>query len=247
MKEIEDFEPVSLECLESLDLLSRFDSKFLVNRYLLPQILQALMSQYRILEIGGNRIFTYANQYFDTKDYKFYTDHHNGKHNRSKVRYRQYEETDVCNFEIKSKSNSSETSKERLKSGHIEQTIIGDAAELISEKLHMDADTLYPKLKVFYKRITLINPELPEKITIDTDIRFFNTIKGCDLPDVALIEIKQKRVCHCTPSMMVLRSLNIHQLSGLSKYCMGLALTDSTVKYNRFKPKVLSIQKFSRN
>ena len=135
----------------------------------------------------------------------------------------------------------------QLKSGQIEQTIIGDAAELINEKLHMDADALYPKLKVFYKRITLINPELPEKITVDTDIRFYNTIKGCNLPDIALIEIKQKKICHCTPSMMVLRSLNIHQMSGLSKYCMGLALTDNTVKYNRFKPKVLSILKYSGN
>ena len=57
-----------------------------------------------ILEIEGHRIFTYDNNYFDTKDLQFYFNHHNGYVHRIKVRSRKYVETNTSFFEIKRKA-----------------------------------------------------------------------------------------------------------------------------------------------
>lgn len=240
------FDVTELKILDSLNLLNRHDVKFLVNENTLSEILTALENQYSILEIDGIRNFQYKNQYFDTNNYSFYMQHHNGKLNRAKVRYRCYADTNTCFFEIKKKDNTSFTRKDRLQTESIEQNIKGEAAELVFEKLNINPDLLEPKLIVQYKRMTLLNPELQEKITIDTDVQFSNAVNKYSLIGMAIIEIKQKRINQLSPSIQILKSMNIHSCAGWSKYCMGLILTNSSIKYNRFKKKVLNINKLNR-
>jgi hypothetical protein len=89
---------VDLQQLDEVSLLNRIDSKYLLNKNSLDLILPFISENYKVLEIGNNRIFTYENNYFDTQNLQFYHDHHNGYLNRIKVRSRKYLETGACFF-----------------------------------------------------------------------------------------------------------------------------------------------------
>lgn len=237
------FQTISLDKLESHNLLHRFDIKFAVDMESLPYILNTLSPDYKILEINGLRSFKYYNLYFDTNDYSMYLSHHNGKLNRYKVRYRKYLDAGTCFFEIKRRSNNAQTIKTRMKAECVNRNINGEAAEMVTEELGINPLGLIPKLTDNYKRITLLKEEIQEKITIDLNVNFKNTINENSLPNVALIEIKQKRIDHLTESMLLLRSMDFRPVQRLSKYCIGMVLTNSISKYNRFKPTVMILNK----
>ena len=75
---LNDLQTVSLEELDNVKLLDRQDTKFVFNQIHLPLILDKIKPFYRILEINNDRVFTYDNTYFDTDDFLFYNQHHNG-------------------------------------------------------------------------------------------------------------------------------------------------------------------------
>ena len=104
-QQISAFEPISLKEMDRVKLMNRKDTKFIFNEEKLPELLEALKDNYNILEISNKRESLYKTMYFDTDDFKFYTQHHNGKLNRHKVRYRQYADVDTTYLEVKFKSN----------------------------------------------------------------------------------------------------------------------------------------------
>ena len=97
------FETVSLDDLDRVRLLDRKDTKFVFNQIDLPHILEKLKPFYRILEINNDRVYTYDTTYFDTDDFQFYVQHHNGSRNRFKVRFRRYSSNKKLFFEINEK------------------------------------------------------------------------------------------------------------------------------------------------
>ena len=99
------FDPISLKEMDGVKLMNRKDTKFIFNEEILPELLEALKDNYNILEISKKRESQYKTMYFDTDDFKFYIQHHNGKLNRHKVRYRQYADVGTTYLEVKFKSN----------------------------------------------------------------------------------------------------------------------------------------------
>jgi len=118
-----------------------------------------------------------------------------------------------------------------------------DAEQLIKNKLNGSCSDFLPKLRVNYKRITLLQKESAEKITIDRDIYFKNSVNDLSLKNLALIEVKQSQLSYLTPVMIFLREKKHLPIINFSKYCIGLVLTDPNVKYNRFKKRILFINK----
>ena len=112
---LNDLQKVSLDELDTVSLLDRKDTKFVFNQIDLPHILEKLKPFYRILEINNDRVYTYDTTYFDTDDFRFYVQHHNGSRNRFKVRFRKYSSNKKSFFEIKIKNNKDRTIKKRLK------------------------------------------------------------------------------------------------------------------------------------
>ena len=97
---LNNFQTVSLDDLDRVRLLDRQDTKFVFNQIDLPHILEKLKPFYRILEINNDRVYTYDTTYFDTDDFYFFVQHHNGSRNRFKVRYRRYSSNKKSFFEI---------------------------------------------------------------------------------------------------------------------------------------------------
>src|SRR3954447_21085174 len=94
---------ITLSQLAPLTLLDRKDTKFVVSREQLQEVLAASIDQYKILEINGVRPGRYVTTYFDTPDFAMYFAHHNGERYRYKLRCRSYLDSELAFVEVKMK------------------------------------------------------------------------------------------------------------------------------------------------
>ncbi|MBN2349002.1 MAG: polyphosphate polymerase domain-containing protein [Bacteroidales bacterium] len=237
------FEPITLEKMDSVKMMDRVDTKFVFSSKLLPDILEKIISDYYILVVNGYRNFSYKSLYFDTFRDKLYLDHHNGKMNRYKVRFREYDSTQVSFLEIKYKTKNGRTIKDRIETNGIELNLSIDSKKFIEDNTPLVADQLEPKILTLFNRITLVNKALTERITLDYNLNFeFNGYKAA-LSNLAIAEIKRDGAF----ANSVLEKLFIHDYgiapNNMSKYCIGRILLDNKLKYNNFKPRLLTINK----
>jgi hypothetical protein len=202
-----------------------------------------IQNQYRVLEINGTRLCRYETLYFDTSDYRLYLQHHNGKMNRYKVRIRRYVDADTRFFEIKLKNNKGRTIKNRIKrSENSSEELNGKTREWLNAKIPGLADRLRPVLWVLYSRITLINKNSPERLTIDIGLHYKNKEKTKSYPELVIAEVKQSKSA-VSPFIQIMHQHHI-QKKGISKYCFGIICTNNTVKINNFKEKIAYINKY---
>jgi len=251
------FQPVSLKGMNKIKLLNRQDTKFIFNFKKLASLLEQLKDKYYVLEVENHRITQYESQYFDTDDLRFYTQHHNGKLNRHKVRHRCYVESNTCYFEIKLKSNKGRTIKKRIKKKKINMIKGKKAQQLLRKNIPINSGDLTTKLWIYYSRITLAHKDFTERVTIDINLKFSrpeagrplatggkNDVVEKPLPELIIAEVKQDKVSLSSPFIQLMRKEKIQPMR-LSKYCIGTILTNENIKYNRFKPKLLTINKIA--
>jgi len=247
MKELEllkDFDAISLGELDSAMLLDRMDTKFVFRTEQLPDSLDAMAKDYRVLEIGDVRASRYESLYFDTDGLDLYTKHHSGKLNRHKLRFRKYLDSGLCFFEIKLKTNKGRTVKSRTERKEIERKIEGTAAELLTTAIPYLAGDLKPKLSVMYTRCTFVSKLTPERLTIDVGLRYSNDSSDAAFPNLVIAELKQGRVAADSPFVGIMRRHKIHA-GGISKYCFGIMQLYPEIKQNLFKQKAKSIQELA--
>ncbi len=242
LHELMSFEPISLSNMESVKLLNRVDTKFIINRQRLNFILESLMEDYYILDVDGCRNSRYKTLYFDTPTFDLYPQHHNGKLNRYKIRLRRYEESDLNFFEIKFKSNKKRTIKERIKRKKFETEIQGKSLDFLLDHNFLSMDKpILPVIYVYYSRITLVGKNSNERLTIDTDLSYEFDNKQEKYQNLAIIELKQDRSV-ASPAMQLLQQSHIHPFS-ISKYCLGILSLYDSVKKNNFKSKIQTIKR----
>ena len=107
--------------------------------------------------------------------------------------------------------------------------------------LPFDPNTLKPVIWVNYSRLTLVNKNSPERLTIDLDLEFIQGDVQKSLSNLVIAEVKQENR-KSSPFLKVMKKFHIREGS-ISKYCMGIALTtDNRVKKNNFKEKLLNLK-----
>jgi hypothetical protein len=227
--------------MDNVKLMSRIDTKFIINIDILPALLRELQSNYYVLEVNGVRNSKYETVYYDTPDFMFYHQHRRGVANRSKVRMRRYVESELNFFEIKSKNNKGRTIKERIKRKQFRTEFSQKAEDFLFEKTHLTGQEIEPKLEVNYSRITLVNKCEPERLTIDTGLCFKkgNTVK--DLSRLVIVELKQESK-HFGFFSELMHKYHIQDVS-ISKYCFGIIFLYDGIRMNSFKPKLLKLLK----
>ena len=117
------------------------------------------------------------------------------------------------------------------------------ACDYLSSHSWFRAEDLSPVLETAFRRITLVNPAMTERLTIDTQLQFknFRSGKSTTLQDAVIIELKQDgRVA--SPMRAILLNRRVKPVR-VSKYCIAVTLTDPTAKSGRFKVKVRAIEK----
>ena len=241
---INDFETISLDQLDKVKLLDRQDTKFVFNQAQLPSILEKIKPFYKILEIDNCSIFKYDNTYFDTDDFLFYRQHHNENRNRFKIRFRKYSSNSNPFFEIKIKNNKNRTVKKRLLVNEGNKHLGEKEKKLVSEIIGLSTDNLNPMLDIQFSRMTLTDKNFNERLTIDMNLHALHGTNSKIFDQLVISEIKQKKYNSKSDFIKILRNFKIPEMR-FSKYCMGMLNVHEGIKHNRFKPKLLEINKIS--
>ena len=239
---LQDFRPITLDEMSGIKLMNRIDTKFVTTRDRLLLLLDMARDEYRAQDLRGNRLSRYETTYFDTHDFAMYHIHQAGHAGRQKIRFRTYVSSNLQFMEVKTKNNHGRTKKKRIP---VSDMNLADEQKrlFLAAHLRYDADSLQPAIRNQFDRITLVNHAKTERLTIDTNLAFHNLVSGEErqMNPLVVIELKRDGLCY-SPVLEMLRQLRI-QPHGFSKYCMGSALTNAQLPVNRFKEKLIEINK----
>ena len=253
-----NYQPITLEEMSGIRLMNRTDTKFVTNIATLRKLLKLAVWQYRAQEIDGKRLARYYTMYFDTPDMQMYTCHHSGHANRQKLRIRSYVDSGLNFLEVKTKNNHKRTRKKRTTMFDFDplaptRNIAFDSHDdnfkeydsFLRENLWYKPEIMEEAIENRFNRITLVNNNKTERLTIDTDLCFRNIHTGndCSLPELAIIELKRDGLVP-SPILSLLNELRIKPL-GFSKYCIGTALTNPDIRQNRFKQRLHALGKLA--
>lgn len=246
----QQFDAISLEEMNEVALLNRFDSKYQLSVSKLYEVLEAITDDYYILEIDGKRKHSYQTLYYDTGKDTLYTNHHNGKLNRMKIRKRAYMDSGLVFLEIKKKNNKSKTKKLRMIAENKSASFSAKELHFLTENTDFNFQlsnfTLPVKNINSFERITLVNKDFSERCTIDTQLIFYSHSKKLELGNIAVVELKQGSINEKTPLCIALNNYRIKP-SGFSKYCIGRAFLEPDLKRNLFKERLIQLRKQFKN
>ena len=256
-KILSSYQPILLDEMSGIKLMNRTDTKFVTTVDRLNLLLALAKDDYRVQDVDGIRIAEYYTAYFDTPDNNMYIVHQNGHAGRQKLRIRSYMDSGLNFLEVKTKNNHGRTKKKRVdmegfdprNPDHGIRFLRQDEQyrhydEFLRKHLRYDPADLSEHLENHFHRVTLVNKAKTERLTIDTDLQFHNLKTGreADLTGLAIIELKRDGL-QPSPILEMLRELRIKP-SGFSKYCMGSALTNPSLKRNNFKERLRMIERF---
>ena len=237
------FEPITLDRMESIRLMNRVDTKYVTTVSRLQDVLGAAAPDFLVLETESGKTTDYLTVYFDTPGRDMYQMHHDRRLNRVKVRTRRYLSSGATFLEVKRKDNHRRTRKKRTPACDMED--ISSFGEFLQARSGYTPSELSPSLETAFRRVTLVDKGLSERITIDVGLSFANLRNGvsADFGPLAVIELKQDALA-VSPMSRLLREKGVRPMR-VSKYCIGSALTDPSLKQNRFKRKIRALKKLS--
>jgi len=241
---IADFLPISLDEMDDVKLMSRTDTKFAFRANKMPFLLQKLLPFYRVLAIDGELIHDYKSLYYDTDNRKFYLDHHNGRVNRNKIRFREYVGSKLTFLEIKRKNNKGKTIKKRMRVNAISNELSEKQQNYI-EKIIGRPMEVNAKQWINFSRITFVHKTQKERLTIDVNLTFENSNEKGDMKHIVIAEVKQERMSRSSDFMRIAKEMHILPIR-ISKYCLTTLALNPELKKNRFKNKVLFINKLKQ-
>ncbi len=239
-----NFSPISLDEMDDVKLMSRTDTKFAFKASKLPVLMERMIPFYKVLDIKGKLIHDYKSLYFDTDGRKFYLDHHNGRVNRNKVRFREYVGSSLTFLEVKRKNNKGRTIKKRMKVNAISDQLTSQQQQYVN-KIIGKGIAVEAKQWINFSRITFVHKEQKERLTVDIDLTFMNSKNSGDLKHIVIAEVKQERMSRSSDFMRIAKELHILPIR-ISKYCMSTLALNPDLKQNRFKEKKIFINKLKQ-
>lgn len=233
--------------------MNRVDTKYVATRQQLTDILLLARDVYYAQQIDGQSIAEYDTLYFDTSSLDMYTAHHNRHLARQKVRIRRYvgspstvaEGQDLTFLEIKNKNNKGRTKKKRIEveDQQVLERPTSEVTAFMEKRCRYEWIFLLPELRTRFHRITLVNKQKTERLTIDMGLCWSNQQTHLEKSFENLVIIELKRDGNSpSPMLGIMQQLRIKPMK-ISKYCVGTALTNPNVKQNRFKQKIRKIER----
>jgi len=213
---------ITLDEAKDIKLFNRVERKYKCTKSQLYCLLGVLKEDYYlVIDIDEDDfIFKYHSLYFDTPNMVMFNAHENSEHHRQKIRIREYVDGEKF-LEIKDKDENGITRKARIP---VDSYVIDNEKQWIDKNLMYDTAVLNKTLDITYDRITLINKDKTERITIDLHINFvnFNTKISKSIDDV-IIEVKQISE-YDSKVIEELNKMNIERIK-FSKYHVGIKIT----------------------
>lgn len=227
--------------MDNVKLLERIDTKYVLHEQKLVGLLAEINDKYRLLVIEDVAVHPYETVYFDTPEFNLYMMHHNGRRNRYKLRCRKYVNSGDTFFEIKRKTNTSRTIKKRIEIENMPDSLSDKMKQYVTDNASPQKQNYVPSLQVFFDRLTFVNIEGTERLTIDLNVRYKSHQSEAALENIVIVEVKQEK--HSVSPFRMLMKQQRQQKTYISKYCLGLISTNHDLKMNRFKEKISYINK----
>jgi hypothetical protein len=243
-KLVNGFSPIGLQEMDSVALLDRIDTKYVLRIEQLLQALAGIQADYQILSVDGQRLNHYRTLYFDTQNFSLYHLHVNERADRFKVRSREYLDSQLSFLEVKHHTPKDRTIKSRVSTFQPALWINAGAERWLKDVFPYDSRELEPKLWNTFTRITLVNRVHCERVTIDLDLAFYTAHRFVGLDGIVVAEVKQDGHACTSAFQRKMRELRIRP-QGFSKYCIGTSLMYEQVKKNSLKAKLLWLEKNS--
>lgn len=222
------------------DLQRRFDRKYVIESSALPRLLGGLRRDIRVLEIEGRRSSSYTSVYFDTPELRTYHDHLKRRRRRFKIRTRHYGDPARVMLELKCKGRRGQTVKHRWPHPGSAPDRLGPQAEaLISRALDEEYGLtvprgLAPAAVTRYERVTLVNLDAAERITIDLGLSIAVDGRHVRLgAGHVVVETKAARWRGSATAALTALRLRPERMS---KYCVGIAASHETIRGNLWLP-----------
>ena len=224
-----------LDRMDSVELMRRFDSKYVIPESWLSEFVSA-MPHFHLLEVNGVWDSPYDNLYFERPSDDFLHDHLRGRSRRMKVRTRTYGSNGLSFLEVKRRTPGGRTQKERmLRTGTEPAKFTTDEQAFLAEHV-ADSQLLQPRLNGSFRRLTLVDFERKERVTIDRSLTcgLHGESEHPLLSGLAIIEIKQPRPDRYAPAQQWLRSKEgrrgiIGRKTRVSKYTVSRLLCDPDI------------------
>ena len=159
---------------------------------------------------------------------------------------RKYSDIEITLYGNKYEIHKFLTNKNRIKRGKIEEDISKKSKQFINTNTPYHSENLETKLWNQFSRLTLVQKKMNERLTIDTNLQFIKDSKVHKLPFLVIAEVKRSRFSGYSDFINMLNEERIKP-TGMSKYCLGMILLDKNLKYNRFKRKLLTLNKMSHD
>lgn len=172
---------ISLEELnEKAAMQTRVDRKYIVDAHYAALVLADLPAEASVLEISGERQFSYDSVYFDTPNLDSYRLAATGRRNRYKIRARSYLDTGATYLEVKIEGARALTVKERIPYPYADRAYLNaQGCDYVEESLRglidAPATDFEPVLTTGYRRTTVLPPASDlnpsdSRMTIDTEL-----------------------------------------------------------------------------
>lgn len=242
---VRHFPAITLEEMDAVALLDRLDYKYLMTLEQMRTALVALLADYRVLSVRGERLNHYRSLYFDTCDFALFHAHVNGRAERFKVRCREYLDSQESYLEVKQRTRKERTIKQRLACANPAWRLTPELNHWIRDVRPDACQTLEPKLWNTFTRITLVSCNARERVTLDYNLAFHLEKRTAHLDGLAIAEVKLERGPRESAFATRMRALGIHPRS-FSKYAFGTALLVDQVKKNLLKPQLHLVEKLTK-
>lgn len=242
--EVLQFSPITLEEMSGVKLMNRTDTKYVISLEQLTRLLHYARAYYRVQETKAERLISYQTTYFDTTDWQMLRAHTTGRKTRQKIRVRTYIGSELTFIEIKNKNNKGRTKKKRIEvTPDCHDLFSVEAFNYVATNARYAPQKLSPAVRNSFKRITLVNNEMTERLTIDLDLTLVNCRSQTEqrLQNTVIVEVKRDGMQHSH----IVDWLNREHIRkhGFSKYCYGALLTDGTLPIGIMKKKMRELIK----
>jgi hypothetical protein len=258
LNDLSAFSRSSLEESKAMAFLNRFDTKFVLKTDDVADFLKNIRNHYSILQINDTIAQNYETVYFDTPDLLCFNLHHNKRTNRFKFRTRKYLSNGKIYNEIKQKINTGKTIKFRQRRDGLTDALPANSKipmlpavenlsdyddhfiSLVNDNGYGHVGKLIPSLNVYFNRVTFLNKNFPERMTLDFGLSYGYNGVSFNLYNTAIVELKREKGPEKTIAQNYFRSISKNS-SGFSKYTIGISLTHDEARKNRFLPRLRSL------
>ena len=231
------------------ELMNRLDEKFLILSEWIPDLVRHCQEDYAILEVQGERITQYQNQFFETPALDSFENHTRGRKDRFKARIRRYGSNGIAFLEVKHKTVHGRTLKNRVLRSKVHNW---NAPLNESEWSFLNAHYPYKQgqltsMQCSFDRCTLVSTKRQERVTIDSNILFHSDQAETSLKGLAILEVKQGRIDRLSPIHSALKSFTGHppplgRSTSMSKYIIGTLLLNPELPPRTYRSVIRSIR-----